>query len=361
MTRTVRLGDHLDFSAGGAPPPRIPHERFPVYGANGVIGYTSECNARGPLIVIGRVGSYCGSLRYCERDVWVTDNALVCRADNPEETRYWYYALQTCGLNRYRAGSGQPLLNLSILRSVTVSDISSERRRIGEILGALDDKIMANNHVIAAAEALMVAMVARISDRTALSTLASRSAVCLEPARFDRRVAYYSFPAYDNGARPIIVDGSSIKSNKFRISAGCVLFSKMNPRIPRIWNVAELPSEMALASTEFVVLQPIGVDPCALWSALRQRDVLATLQQRGAGMTGSRQRIQPRELLGTQVPDVRSLDAGTAQTLRGLGALCRHRRAESGRLSALRDELLPLLLTGKVRLTDSAAVVNPTG
>ncbi|ORW87719.1 restriction endonuclease subunit S [Mycobacterium szulgai] len=358
MNGKVRLGDHLGFSAGGAPPPRTGDERFPVYGANGPIGYASECNARGPLIVIGRVGSYCGSLRYCERDVWVTDNALVCRADNPDETRFWYYALQTCGLNRHRAGSGQPLLNLSIVRSVSVSDIPSGRRRIGELLGALDDKIVANKRVIAAAEALMLAMVARISERTTLSTLASRSAVCLEPARFDRRVAYYSFPAFDNGAQPIIVDGSTIKSNKFRISEGCVLFSKMNPRIPRIWNVAEPPSEMALASTEFVVLQPIGVDPCALWSALRQRDVLATLQQRGAGMTGSRQRIRPRELLGTAVPDVRSLDAGSAQALRSLGAVCHQRRAESGRLSALRDVLLPLLLTGKARLTDSVALVN---
>ena len=38
------------------------------------------------------------------------------------ETRYWYYALHTCGLNDHRAGSGQPLLNQAILRDVSGSD-----------------------------------------------------------------------------------------------------------------------------------------------------------------------------------------------------------------------------------------------
>ena len=83
----VRLGDHLDFSNGRGSRPREANGRFPVYGANGAIGYARERNAVGPLIVVGRVGSYCGSLHYCDSDVWVTENALVCRAKNPGEIR----------------------------------------------------------------------------------------------------------------------------------------------------------------------------------------------------------------------------------------------------------------------------------
>jgi len=103
--KTVRLGDYLDFSNGSTPPVRESNGRYPVYGANGAIGYAAQSNASGPLIVVGRVGSNCGSLRYCDSDVWVTDNALACRAKYPAETRYWYYALQTCRLNQHRAGS----------------------------------------------------------------------------------------------------------------------------------------------------------------------------------------------------------------------------------------------------------------
>src|SRR5262249_9212380 len=147
--------------------------RFRVYGANGAIGYAAQCNASGPLIVLGRVGSYCGSLRYCDSDVWVTDNALVCRAKDPRETRYWDYALHTCGLNGHRGGSGQPLLNQTILRDVSVSTVAAPQRRgIAELLGTLDDKIAANERVIAAAESLMVATVRAVSERVPLSHLA---------------------------------------------------------------------------------------------------------------------------------------------------------------------------------------------
>jgi Type I restriction modification DNA specificity domain len=347
----VRLGDHLHFSNGSSSPVRVPGGRFPVYGANGVIGNAAERNASGPLIVLGRVGSYCGSLRYCDSDVWVTDNALVCRAKDPCETRYWYYALQTCGLNGHRAGSGQPLLNQKILRDVSVwAAPQRERQRIAEVLGALDDKIAANHRVIEAAEGLMVAIVEAVADYVPLSSLASRSTAFLNVGEFDDVVAHFSLPAFDNGARPQVVTAAFVKSGKFLLTEPCVLFAKLNPRIPRIWNVVSLPPEMALASAEFVVLRPSGVDTSALWSAVRQRDVSARLQQHVAGTTGSHQRIRPRELLDVPVRDVRGLAPAAARTIASLGALCHARRTESERLAAFRDALLPLLMSGKVRL-----------
>jgi hypothetical protein len=358
----VRLGDHLDFSNGSSSPLRTSEGRVPVYGANGAIGYAAAHNASGPLIVLGRVGSYCGSVRYCDSDVWVTDNALVCRAKEPQETRYWYYALQTCRLGDHRAGSGQPLLNQKILRDVSVWTVAArERRRIAELLGALDDKIAGNERVIEAAEALMVATVESVSDFVPLWRLASRSTAFLTPEEFDHIVAHFSLPAFDDGAKPQLVNDGSVKSGKFVLSEPCVLFAKLNPKIPRIWNVVSLPAQMALASTEFVVLRPIGVDTSALWSAVRQRDVAKTLQQKVAGTSGSHQRIQPRELLDVRVRDVRRLTSGAAQTITNLGALCHARRIESMRLATLRDTLLPLLMSGRVLVKDAeAASANST-
>jgi hypothetical protein len=351
----MRLGDHLDFSNGTTPPAREPSGRFPVYGSNGAIGFAARYNASGPLIVLGRVGSYCGSLRYCDSDVWVTDNAVVCRAKDPAETRYWYYALQTCRLNQHRAGSGQPLLNQRILRDISILAVAThERRRVAAFLGALDDKIAANNRVIVAAEDLMLATVESVTECVPLSSLVSRSTTFLNPGEFADAVAHFSLPAFDDGAWPESVDPRSVRSGKFLLPAPCVLFSKLNPRIPRIWNVVALPAEMALASPEFVVLMPIGVDTSALWSALRVREVSETLQQMAAGTSGSRQRIRPHDLLAVWVRDVRRLSTDAARTITTLGGLCHARRAESARLSALRDALLPLLMSGKVRVGDTA-------
>lgn len=161
--------------------------------------------------------------------MWVTDNALACRAKKPEETRYWYYALLGFGLNRYRAGSGQPLLSQGVLRNVSVSAVAApDRPRIGEILGAFDDKIAANDRVIEAAEALMLAIVGRLSAYVPLSSLASRSTACLDAQHFDSTVAHYSFAAFDGGAQPSRVGGRTIRSAKLVVSQPCVLFPKLN-------------------------------------------------------------------------------------------------------------------------------------
>jgi hypothetical protein len=280
----------------------------------------------------------------------------VCRAKDPLETRYWYYALQTCRLNEHRAGSGQPLLNQGILRDVSVWTVAArERQRIAELLGAFDDKIAANERVIEAAEHLMIATAESVSDWVPLSSLASRSTAFLNPEEFDDVVAHFSLPAFDDGAKPQLVRAGSVKSGKFLLAGPCVLFAKLNPRIPRVWNVVSLPSEMALASTEFVVLRPSGVDTSALWSAVRQRDVSERLQQQVAGTSGSHQRIQPRDLLDIRVRDVRGLAPAAAQTITSLGGLCHARRTESIRLSAFRDALLPLLMSGNVRVRDAEA------
>lgn len=347
---TARLGDHLDFSHGSRPPRRTPGG-VRVYGANGAIGYAAGHNASGPLIVLGRVGTNCGSLQYCDSDVWVTDNALVCRAKDPTETRFWYYALHTCALGEHRAGSGQPLLNQRILHDVPVPNVAAqERQRIAEFLGALDDKIAANERVIAAAESLMVATAESVREYAPLSALASRSTPFVSPDEFDGVLAHFSLPAFDGGAKPCLVAAESVRSGKYLVSEPCVLVAKLNPRTPRIWNVVRLPSQMAVASTEFVVLRPIGVDTSALWSALRQRAVVEMLQQRAAGTSGSHQRVQPRDLLEMRVRDVRRLASAAAETISGLGALCHTRRDECARLSAFRDALLPLLVSGRVHL-----------
>lgn len=347
------LGDHLDFRSGSSAPRRASGGGVPIYGANGAIGYAAEHNASGPLIVLGRVGSYCGSLRYCDSDVWVTENALVCRAKDPRETRYWYYALHTCRLADLRSGSGQALLNQRILNDVSVPTVAArERRRIAEVLGALDDKIAANDRVIEAAERLMIALAEAAPGRVRLSSLASRSTATRHVSEFDDRLAHFSLPAFDDGTRPRLVDATGVRSAKLLLTEPCVLFAKLNPRIPRIWNVPRLPSQMAVASTEFVVLRPVGCDSSALWAALRQPDVSLRLQRRAAGTSGSHQRIQPGDLLDVSVPDVRRLSPAALATITGLGALCHARRTESARLSAFRDALLPLLVCGKVRVRD---------
>ncbi|KZS78591.1 hypothetical protein A4G29_22310 [Mycobacterium kansasii] len=233
-----------------------------------------------------------------------------------------------------------------------------EQQTIGELLGALDDKIVANERVVDAAERLMLAAVESITIFAPLSDLARQSTRSCKPEQFSDCVAHFSLPAFDAGAEPEFVSGLTIKSNKFVLSEPCVLFSKLNPRIPRIWNVGTLPAEMPLASTEFVVLTPIDVGASPLWAAVSQPEVLEELMQKVAGTSGSHQRIRPHDLLAARVRDARELDRGLAGLIVELGRLSYERRRESRLLAHTRCELLPLLMSGKVRTADVKAAMG---
>ena len=66
-----------------------------------------------------------------------------------------FYLLQTLSLNDRSSGSGQPLLNQSILQGIpTSSPQCDEQHTIAHILGTLDDKIEVNRRMNATLEAL---------------------------------------------------------------------------------------------------------------------------------------------------------------------------------------------------------------
>ncbi|EMM4968469.1 restriction endonuclease subunit S, partial [Escherichia coli] len=116
---------------------------YPVYGSNGIIGYSDEYNANENTIIIGRVGSYCGSVYISGKKCWVTDNAIIGTAKNENESHFWFYLLKKIDLNNYSTGSGQPLINQTIINtiSVTIPKLSEKRVSIGHFLRHFDQKI----------------------------------------------------------------------------------------------------------------------------------------------------------------------------------------------------------------------------
>ena len=71
------------------------------------------------------------------------------------EGKFWFYALTSLDLNNYRAGSGQPLLNHSILNQIRFRvPTGTERIQIGTLLGFLDDKIELNRRMNETLEAM---------------------------------------------------------------------------------------------------------------------------------------------------------------------------------------------------------------
>jgi len=115
-----KLGQLLSFKNGKSSPERMADHKYPVYGANGVIGHASVYNTSADSTIIGRVGSFCGAVYYANQDCFVTENAIIATPVTPHSSIYCFIILQNLKLNNYRTGSGQPLLNQTILSCIDV-------------------------------------------------------------------------------------------------------------------------------------------------------------------------------------------------------------------------------------------------
>ncbi len=143
------LKDIAYFKNGKSSPARSEKASCPVFGSNGIIGYSDKFNADNATVIIGRVGSYCGSIYYSDYKCWVTDNAIVGTAKKNHDSQFLYYLLRNLNLNKHRSGSGQPLLNQGILNSIQtlIPKNINEQRTIAKILSDLDAKIELNHQM----------------------------------------------------------------------------------------------------------------------------------------------------------------------------------------------------------------------
>jgi type I restriction enzyme, S subunit len=194
--------------------------------------------------------------------------------------------------------------------------------------------------------------VGTVSDMAELSKTQVKPQECPDEI-FD----HYSLPAFDSGESPVTEPGNAIKSNKFLVSNGCVLLSKLNPRLPRVWLPPPLATRRQIASTEFLVFLPrAGHDRNYLYCQFKQREFSEDIAQSASGTSNSHQRVRPIDLLEKQVvlpsEAARTQFAGTTNALFGL---LESNRAESQKLSEMQDYLLPKLLSGDVRVSIGTA------
>lgn len=82
---------------------------YPVYGANGMIGYYSDYNHAKPQIAITCRGNTCGTVNFTMPKSWITGNAMVVNLDDSTlEKDFVYYYLQSRDMTALISGSGQP-------------------------------------------------------------------------------------------------------------------------------------------------------------------------------------------------------------------------------------------------------------
>lgn len=83
---------------------------YPVYGANGVIGFYQEFNHETEQIAVTCRGSTCGIVNWTQAKSWITGNAMVINTDNYSyvSKKFLFYTLNGSDLKYLISGSGQP-------------------------------------------------------------------------------------------------------------------------------------------------------------------------------------------------------------------------------------------------------------
>jgi len=139
---------------------RLDGFEVPVFGGNGLMGYTNVGNVNDSALVIGRVGALCGNVHVAPNVVWVTDNALVLRVTKPELSHlYLAWVLMARRLNDLAAKTAQPLITGS-----QVLDQRSPRPPLGEqmeILSFLESRLSAFDALTAEAQSAITLLTER--------------------------------------------------------------------------------------------------------------------------------------------------------------------------------------------------------
>ncbi len=152
----TKLGDVLTLQRGfDLPETDRKPGRYPVVASTGPVGTHVEAMVKGPGVVIGRSGSLGGG-QFIAGDFWPLNTTLWVKDFKGNDRRFCYYLLKSLDLAHFNAGSGVPTLNRNHIHPLPLSVPvdPNEQRAIAHILGTLDDKIELNGRMTETLESI---------------------------------------------------------------------------------------------------------------------------------------------------------------------------------------------------------------
>ncbi|MEK6733551.1 MAG: restriction endonuclease subunit S [Pseudomonadota bacterium] len=283
---------------------------------------------------------------------------------------YYYFLKEYENLKSLANGGAQQNLNAGIIRDYEIQAPNlPTQTRIASILSSLDDKIELNRRTNHTLEQIAQTLFKKyfVDDIDPenlpegwrwgkLGEIFTKSNESINPGKFpDKSFYHYSLPAYDESKRPSTELGSTILSNKFVVKSNSILFSKLNPRFPRIWPIGKIDESKSICSTEFLVFIPIKPKHYSFtFLQLKQEDLISDLVNKATGTSGSHQRIRPDEILELDaiIPESTALDEFELKVRPMLNKTIENLN-ENLVLTKIRDSLLPKLMSGEIEVIAS--------
>jgi len=362
--------------------------QYPVYGTNGLIGRNIEPLCKHPGVIIGRKGAYRG-VHYSKVPFFVIDTAFYLEPKTEIDLTWAYYELLTQDINSMDSGSAIPSTSRDSFYNLHVRvPPLSEQHAIAHILGTLDNKIELNRRLNETLEAMARALFkswfvdfdpvrAKAEDRqpegldadTAalfpasfedsalgeipkgwrvgnIGDLASNRRIGVDPSQLRPGTPYIGLEHMPRKSIALFEWGQAdgVASNKFRFSGGDLLFGKLRPYFHKV-GVAPLDG---VCSTDILVIFPKKPHHFAL--ALAHVSSEELIQYVDAASTGTKmprtnwKDIAHYEMVIPGENVMKKLDDEIRPMIDSIKANIH----ESRTLAAIRDALLPKLLSGVV-------------
>ncbi|UQX10187.1 restriction endonuclease subunit S [Candidatus Mycobacterium methanotrophicum] len=314
---------------------------------------------------VGQLGILDGSSRF-DRYLVSNKQMKVTVDDHRVIPLYLYYYLSQRSmieLVRGQAiGSSVPGFNLGQLKSIPIRlPALKVQRAIVDVLGALDDKIAANERIRLTADDLLAAVFDRLragSRHTELRAISTVNRVVTNPVP-GGELRYVDISSVGQSLfvfpEPMSWDDAPGRARRV-LSAGDTIWSTVRPN--RRSHALVLDDDpLLVASTGLAVLTPNPGRVAGLFQATKTDEFVSYLESVAEGSAYPAVRADRFER--APVPDLSEDQWNSFERL----ALPLRRRShvaerESRRLTRMRDELLPLLMSGKVRVKDAEAAVS---
>ena len=127
----------------------LPNGDYPVYGGNGVRGFTDHFSHDGEYIIVGRQGALCGNVRIVNGKNYLSEHAIAVKANAENNTHFLLYLLSWMRLGQYSDQGAQPGLAVNKLLRLKcyIPDIETQEKLVA-LLARLDCYIAGHENTL---------------------------------------------------------------------------------------------------------------------------------------------------------------------------------------------------------------------
>ena len=125
------------------------HGVYPVYGANGIVGYLDNYNTEGEAVYIIKDGSGVGTVSYVTGKCSATGTLNTLQAKEGYSLQYLYYLLKVFNFEPYKTGMAIPHIYFKDYGKAKVFCPSyTEQLRYARLLSAIDNKLSIEQNIL---------------------------------------------------------------------------------------------------------------------------------------------------------------------------------------------------------------------